>query len=73
MYVGAGTAVFGAAMFYESSSLLAYGAVFLLITHLFVIGYEEPTLRRMFGEEYEAYCRNVGRWWPRRKTHSHVV
>jgi protein-S-isoprenylcysteine O-methyltransferase Ste14 len=73
MYVGAGTAVFGAAMFYESSSLLTYVAVFLLITHLFVIGYEEPTLRRMFGEEYEAYCQNVGRWWPRRKPDNRAV
>ena len=33
--------------------------------HLFVIGYEEPTLRRKFGAEYEEYCRHVRRWWPR--------
>jgi len=33
--------------------------------HLFVVFYEEPTLRRMFGEQYEEYCRNVHRWWPR--------
>lgn len=34
--------------------------------HLFVVFYEEPTLCRMFGKEYEKYCGNVGRWWPRR-------
>jgi len=33
--------------------------------HLFVVFYEEPTLRRKFGADYEGYCRNVGRWWPR--------
>jgi protein-S-isoprenylcysteine O-methyltransferase Ste14 len=32
---------------------------------LFVVLYEEPTLRRMFGAEYEEYCRNVRRWVPR--------
>ncbi|MBZ5572962.1 MAG: isoprenylcysteine carboxylmethyltransferase family protein [Acidobacteriia bacterium] len=32
---------------------------------LFVRLYEEPTLRRMFGAEYEEYCRHVRRWLPR--------
>jgi protein-S-isoprenylcysteine O-methyltransferase Ste14 len=32
---------------------------------LFVVLYEEPTLRRMFGADYEEYCRNVPRWVPR--------
>jgi protein-S-isoprenylcysteine O-methyltransferase Ste14 len=32
---------------------------------LFVLLYEEPTLRRMFGADYEEYCRNVPRWVPR--------
>ena len=32
---------------------------------LFVIFYEEPTLRGKFGEQYEEYRRNVRRWWPR--------
>ena len=33
--------------------------------HLFVIGYEEPTLRRKFGDDYRLYCANVRRWLPR--------
>jgi protein-S-isoprenylcysteine O-methyltransferase Ste14 len=64
MYIGAGLALGGAASFYESLPLLAYGGVFLLACHLFVLSYEEPTLRRTFGPEYEAYCQRVSRWWP---------
>jgi protein-S-isoprenylcysteine O-methyltransferase Ste14 len=65
MYLGAGFAVGGAALFFESIQLLAFVALFLLATHLFVVFYEEPTLRRTFGAEYESYCRRVHRWWPR--------
>jgi protein-S-isoprenylcysteine O-methyltransferase Ste14 len=32
---------------------------------LFVRFYEEPTLRNMFGADYDEYCRNVPRWIPR--------
>ncbi|MGO9340595.1 MAG: methyltransferase family protein [Terracidiphilus sp.] len=65
MYLGAALALAGAACFYMSAMLLVYGAIFLLVTHLFVVGYEEPTLRRTFGQDYEAYCHRVRRWWPR--------
>jgi len=40
-------------------------AVVAFGVHLFVLLYEEPTLRRKFGSDYEAYCQNVSRWWPR--------
>ncbi len=65
MYIGAALALAGAALFYQSLPLLGYVVLFLLVTHLFVLTYEEPTLRRSFGPEYEAYCRRVRRWWPR--------
>ena len=65
MYIGAGLALAGAALFYESLSLVAYTGIFFLVAHLFVILYEEPALRRTFGQEYEAYRRQVRRWWPR--------
>jgi protein-S-isoprenylcysteine O-methyltransferase Ste14 len=64
MYLGAALTLASAALFYESLPLLAYAGLFLLATHLFVVWYEEPTLRRTFGQEYEAYCRQVRRWWP---------
>src|SRR5437764_14019810 len=62
MYIGAGLAMAGAALFYQSLALLGYIAVFFLVTHVFVTGYEEPTLRRTFGDEYQAYCDAGGRW-----------
>lgn len=40
----------------------------LLAAHLFVVGYEEPKLRRVFGADYLGYCRRVGRWIPGRPT-----
>ena len=66
MYIGAGLALAGAALFYQSWALLGYVAAFLLVTHLFVVLYEEPTLRRTFGKDYETYCEQTGRWWPTR-------
>lgn len=65
MYIGAGLALAGAALFYGSAPLFSYTVLFSLITHLFVRWYEEPILRRTFGEEYEVYCRQVRRWQPR--------
>jgi protein-S-isoprenylcysteine O-methyltransferase Ste14 len=67
MHIGAALALSGAALFYGSWSILIYAGVFLLALHLFVVGYEEPTLRRTFGSEYDAYCQQVRRWWPRGK------
>ena len=66
MYVGAGLALAGAALSYQSLPLLGYAGLFLLVMHLFVMVHEEPALRRTFGQEYEAYCAKVGRWWPKR-------
>jgi protein-S-isoprenylcysteine O-methyltransferase Ste14 len=53
--------VFGRA----SWQAIAVAAAVVLGVALFVQLYEEPTLRKMFGEEYQEYCRNVRRWLPR--------
>jgi protein-S-isoprenylcysteine O-methyltransferase Ste14 len=66
MYIGAAVALLGAALFYWSAALIAFVAGFLIVTHLFVVLYEEPTLRRMFGPEYTSYCAHVHRWMPGR-------
>lgn len=67
MYLGAAIALAGAALFYGSLTLLGYIALFLLTAHGFVLAYEEPTLLRRFGAEYDAYRARVGRWLPRRQ------
>jgi protein-S-isoprenylcysteine O-methyltransferase Ste14 len=64
MYLGGALTLAGAALFYRSLFLLAYGCIFLLAFSLFVLFYEEPTLRRTFGPDYEAYCHRVARWLP---------
>ncbi len=65
MYIGAVLVLAGAALFFMSTPLLVYAGLLLLAAHLFVVFYEEPTLRRSFGEDYEAYCHRVRRWLPR--------
>jgi len=65
MYLGAILALAGAALYYETVVLWAYAAAFLVLMHLFVVFYEEPTLRRSFGADYEEYARRVHRWMPR--------
>ena len=64
MYIGAGMTLAGAALYYQSLSILIYTALFLVITHLFVVLYEEPTLRGTFGDDYETYFQRVKRWLP---------
>jgi protein-S-isoprenylcysteine O-methyltransferase Ste14 len=65
MYVALLLVVTGQALFFGSLRLLEYGAILWLGFHLFVLVYEEPTLRGTFGEEYETFCAHVPRWIPR--------
>jgi protein-S-isoprenylcysteine O-methyltransferase Ste14 len=64
MYLAAAAALLGAALYYASAVLAAYAAGFLLLAHAFVVAYEEPTLRRSFGDAYDRYCTSVRRWRP---------
>ena len=52
---------------HATTAMIAAALAVALGVHLFVILYEEPTLRGKFGPDYEQYCRNVRRWWPRLK------
>ena len=67
MYIGVALAIFGQALLFHSLHVAEYGALMLLIAHCFVVLYEEPTLRRQFGESYEEYKRTVPRWIPKLK------
>jgi len=44
---------------------IAIACAVILGVHLFVVFYEEPTLRKLFGPDYLTYCENVHRWLPR--------
>ena len=65
MYVAVASTILGQGLIFGNIRLLEYGAVVWLLFHLFVLVYEEPTLRATFGSEYESYCAAVPRWIPR--------
>jgi len=65
MYLSVSTILLGEFLITRSRGLLGYWAAWFVVVNLFVLGYEEPTLRRRFGESYARYCRAVGRWLPR--------
>lgn len=67
MYLGVALAILAEAAMFRSVHVAEYAGIMLLIAHLFVVFYEEPTLRRQFGESYEQYRRTVPRWVPRLK------
>ena len=62
MYVGVFAAIQGQALYYGSGHVAIYGCLMIGLAYLFVVFYEEPVLRRLFGAEYEEYCRAVPRW-----------
>lgn len=65
MYLSVTTIVLGELMLTCSRALLTYWVIWFVAVNLFVVLFEEPTLRSQFGESYERYTRTVGRWIPR--------
>jgi protein-S-isoprenylcysteine O-methyltransferase Ste14 len=65
MYLSVTTIVLGEALLTRSLALGVYWSIWFLGANLFVIGYEEPTLRRRFGASYDEYTQHVGRWLPK--------
>ena len=64
MYVLVVTVLIGEAIFFRSLPVLIEAGAFVILANFFVLLYEEPALRRQFGESYEAYTRQVWRWIP---------
>jgi len=65
MYVAVVAAILGQSMNLGNLMLVLYAAVVWIVTNLFIVIYEEPTLRRKFGNEYADFRANVPRWIPR--------
>lgn len=65
MYVAVASLIAGQALVFASVALGLYAVAFWAVVASFVRYYEEPTLRRRFGREYEDYVRAVPAWIPR--------
>jgi protein-S-isoprenylcysteine O-methyltransferase Ste14 len=65
MYIGVLLVILGQAALFHAPRLAEYAVLFGLLAHLFVLFYEEPTLRGKFGDSYEEYRATVPRWIPR--------
>jgi protein-S-isoprenylcysteine O-methyltransferase Ste14 len=65
MYLAVEMTILGQGLLLGNVTVVEYGALVWLLFHLFVLIYEEPTLRTSFGSEYESFCGAVPRWIPR--------
>ena len=65
MYVAILWMLIGQALLMGNPALAGYATLVWLGFHLWVLAYEEPTLRKKFGADYAAYRARVRRWWPR--------
>ena len=65
MYVAVVSIILGQALLLGDPHLITYAVFPWLAAHVFVLTYEEATLRRSFGADYETYCAHVRRWIPR--------
>jgi protein-S-isoprenylcysteine O-methyltransferase Ste14 len=66
MYLGALLVLMGFGLWHASFSMVVLAIPAAAVAHLFVVVYEEPTLRHRFGLPYVAYLALVNRWLPKR-------
>jgi protein-S-isoprenylcysteine O-methyltransferase Ste14 len=70
MYLAVLSIILGQALLFGSRELLWFAAAVGAGFHLFVVAYEEPTLRARYGAEYEKYRAAVPRWRPRLRAYT---
>ena len=66
MITGVVAVLLGEALIFGSVAILVFAAGFVVVNHVFFLAYEEPSMRRRFGDDYRSYKDNVPRWIPRR-------
>jgi protein-S-isoprenylcysteine O-methyltransferase Ste14 len=65
MYLGAFAVLIGFGLWHASLFMVLFVVPAATAAHLFVVWYEEPTLRRSFGQPYTTYLAHVNRWVPK--------
>lgn len=64
MYLGVLCILLGEVIFFQSGLLLLYTLGWFVVIQGVVLMYEEPTLRKKFGDGYDQYKQSVRRWLP---------
>lgn len=64
MYLAVLAVITGQALLLSRPILLGYAVAVAAAFIAFVSGYEQPTLARRYGAQYQAYKRAVPGWWP---------
>ncbi|MGB4773981.1 MAG: methyltransferase [Daejeonella sp.] len=62
MYVGVTMMLLGEVIMFQSVSLIIYSFSIFTAFNIFIILFEEPRLKKDFGEEYNKYYKKVRRW-----------
>jgi protein-S-isoprenylcysteine O-methyltransferase Ste14 len=65
MYLAVLAVITGQALLLSRPILFGFAAAVAAAFIAFVYGYEQPTLTRRYGAQYQAYQRAVPGWWPR--------
>lgn len=62
MYLAVLCILISEAICFNSINILIYAAAVFLAFYLFVIFYEEPHLKKVFGDEYTEFIKTIPRW-----------
>ena len=64
MYLAVLAVLLGEVVLFEAPVLITYTVIWVAIVFSVVLVYEEPALRRQFGDTYRRYCAEAPRWIP---------
>jgi protein-S-isoprenylcysteine O-methyltransferase Ste14 len=67
MYIAVVSLILGQGLFFGSILILEYLVAVFVGFYFFVLIYEEPTLLKSYGHEYEEFCANLRPWRRKRE------